>query len=95
MTIDEKLPQRVHQMRKATESMLTVFFNLKEFARVNLLSQGASLTAPYFTDITISPLASWQAQQSGDITSRKVYLHFDNPQYHIARDVEEEITSDQ
>jgi hypothetical protein len=29
---DEELPQKVHQTMKATESMLTVFFNPKEFA---------------------------------------------------------------
>jgi hypothetical protein len=93
MTIDEQLPQRVHQTRKATESMVTVFFNPKEFIRVNLLPQGASFTVPYFPDNLIIPLASRQAQQSGDITCRKVYLYFDNSPCHIARDVEEEIAS--
>jgi hypothetical protein len=65
MTIDEKLPQRVRQTIRTTKSMSMVFFNPKEFARVNLLPQDISFTAVYFVSNVILPLANRHAQQLG------------------------------
>jgi hypothetical protein len=78
MTIDEELSQKVHQTTMATKSMLMVFFNPKEFVRVNLLPQGRSLIAVHFVDNVIIPLASRYAQQRGDTSRRRLYLHFNN-----------------
>jgi hypothetical protein len=37
MTIDEQLPQRMGQTIRVTKSMLTIFFNPKEFATEHIL----------------------------------------------------------
>jgi hypothetical protein len=63
MMIDGELPQRVRQTIGPTKSMLTVFFNPKEFARVNLLPQDPSFTAVYFVNNVIFPLANRHSQQ--------------------------------
>jgi hypothetical protein len=93
MPMDEELPQRVRQTIWATKSMLTVFFNPKEFAIMNLLPQGTSFTAVYYVENVIIPLANPYAQQVGDISRRKRHLHFDNSKGHTARYVQEEMAS--
>jgi hypothetical protein len=93
MTIEQELPQRVCQTTKAAKPMLTVFLNPKEFALVNLLPQGRSFTAAYFVDNVTVPLANRQARQPGDISRRKLYLHFSNSKCHTARHVQEEIAA--
>jgi hypothetical protein len=56
MTIDQELPQRVRQTIGATKSMLTVFFNPKELAIVDLLTRDTSFTAVYFANnVILSP----------------------------------------
>jgi hypothetical protein len=87
MTIEEELPQRMHQTIRATKAMLTVFFNPMEFTLVNLLSQGTSFTAAYFADNVTIPSAS-QHPQRGDIAGRRLLLHFDNSKCHTARHVQ-------
>jgi hypothetical protein len=44
MTIDEELPQQVNQTIGATKSMLTVFFNPKEMARVQGVPKAVNLS---------------------------------------------------
>jgi hypothetical protein len=65
--IDEELPQRVRQTIRVTQSNLVVFFNPKEFVRVNLLLQDTLLTAVYLTDNVTVSSASRHAQQQGDV----------------------------
>jgi hypothetical protein len=71
--------------------MLTVFFNPKEFAIVNLSPQGMLFTAVYFVDNVIIPLAGRCTRQRGDISRRKPHLHFDNSKCHAARHVQEQM----
>jgi hypothetical protein len=47
MTIDEELPQRVRQTIGATKSILTVFFNPKEFAIMDFFPQDTFFTTVY------------------------------------------------
>jgi hypothetical protein len=65
-------------------SRLTVFFNLREFALVNLLLLCMSSAAAYFIDNVIIPLADPHAQQRGDIARRKLHLPFENFRCHTA-----------
>jgi hypothetical protein len=70
--------------------MLTVFFNLKEFATMDLLPQNTSFTTGYLATNVILPLAIRHAQQLRDIGRRKLYLHFDNSRCHTAQHVQEQ-----
>jgi phosphatidate phosphatase APP1 len=54
--------------------MPTVFFDLMEFVRVNLLPQGRSLTEIYLVDNVIISLASRHTQKLRNIARRR--LHF-------------------
>jgi hypothetical protein len=71
--------------------MLTVLFNAKEFARVNLLPQATSFTAACFVDNVVITMANQQSQGWGYIARRKMHLHFDNSKGYTAQDVQEEI----
>jgi hypothetical protein len=88
MTINENLPQRVHQTIKATKAMPAVFFNPKELIVMNLLPQGMLFTTVYFVDNVIILLASRHAQPLGDITLHKLHLHLDNSKCHTVRHVQ-------
>jgi histone-lysine N-methyltransferase SETMAR len=93
MLMDEELPHRVCQTTGGTKSMLTIFFNPKEFAIVNLLPQDTSFTAAYFVESVSIPLADRHAQQVGEISRLKLHLHFDNSKCHTARYVQEKKAS--
>jgi hypothetical protein len=93
MTVDEELPQRVPQTIGATSSMLTVFFNSKEFTRVDLLPQDTPFTAVHFVNNATVPLVNRYAQQLEDIAHHKVHLHFGNSKCHTARHVQEQMVS--
>jgi hypothetical protein len=93
MTIEEEFPQRVRQTIRATKSMLTVFFNPKEFTLGNLLGQGRTFTTAYFIDDVIMPFANQHAHQWEDIAGRKLNLRVDNSKCHTARSVQEETAS--
>jgi hypothetical protein len=67
MTIDEELSQRMRQTMRAAKSMLTVFFNPKEFITINMLPQSMSFAAACFTDNMIILYADRYAQQQGGI----------------------------
>jgi hypothetical protein len=73
--------------------MLSVFFNPKAFALVNVLPQGTSFIAAYCVNNVICSLPSRNAQQRRDIARRKLRLHLGNPKCHTARDAQEEIVS--
>jgi hypothetical protein len=62
--------------------MLTVFFNKKESAIVNLLPQGTPFAAAHFVGNAIIALAKRHAQQQSDILRPKLY--FDNDKCHAA-----------
>jgi hypothetical protein len=89
MTIEEELPLRVPQTIKATQSMLRVFFNPKEFVPTNLLPRAMSVAAEYSIEPFIISLANRHAQQRGNIARRKRHLPFDNFKCHAARHVRE------
>jgi hypothetical protein len=93
MMIDEELPQRVCQTIGATKTMLVVFFNQKEFARVGLLPRDTSFPGVYFVNSVILPLAHRYAQQLGDVGRRKLHLHFDNSKCRTARHVQGQMAS--
>jgi hypothetical protein len=80
--LEEELPQRVLQTIKATKSMLTVFFNPKQFTLMTLLPQGTSVTAARFVDKLIIPVANGHAQLRENIARRKLNLHFGNSKSH-------------
>jgi hypothetical protein len=65
MTINQELSQRMRQTFEGTKSVLTVFFNPKEFAIMDLLPQRISLTAGCFVNNVILPLANRYVQQLG------------------------------
>jgi hypothetical protein len=93
MTTDEELSQRVHQTMGATKSILRVFFNSKEFARVDLLPSDKFFTAVYFVNKGILPLDNRYTQQLGDIGRHNLHLHFDNSKCHTAPHVQEQMAS--
>jgi hypothetical protein len=80
-------------MITATKSILTVFFNPKEFAIDDLLPQDTSFTTIYFVNNVILPLANRHAPQLENIGSHKLHLHFDNSKWHTARHVQEQTAS--
>jgi hypothetical protein len=93
MMIDQDLPQRVCETIGATRSVLTVFFDPREFARVDFLPQNTSSTVAYFANNVVLLLANWHAQQPGEIGHRKLHLHFDNSKCHTTRRVQEQMAS--
>jgi hypothetical protein len=80
MTIEEELPQRMHETIRATKAMLTVFFNPIEFTPVNLLPQGTSFAAAYFADNVTIPSANQHAQQRGHRRSQAAFAF---PQFQV------------
>jgi histone-lysine N-methyltransferase SETMAR len=91
LEIDQELPVRVKQTIGARKSMLTVFFNPRRFAVVDLLPQGATFDADYFVAQVIRPLHALHSTASGDIARRKLCLHFDNSPCHTAHVVVDEM----
>jgi hypothetical protein len=65
MMIEKELPQKVRQTIKATKALLTVSFNLKKSAAVNLVPRGASITGAHCIDNMMIPLPNRYTQQPG------------------------------
>jgi hypothetical protein len=91
--IDEELPHKMRQTITAIKSMLTVFFNPKEFVIANLLPQGMSFIAPYLVINVSIPLANRHAQQRGGTVCRKLHLQFYNSKCQASRYVKEQMAS--
>jgi hypothetical protein len=75
MTTEQELTQRMRQTIRVSKSVLTVLFNQKGFAVVNLLPQGMSFTAVSFVDSVIIPLAIRHTRQRGTSpTANLIYI---------------------
>jgi hypothetical protein len=83
MTVDDELPQRVRQTIGATISMLTIFFNPKEFTIVDLSPQDTSFIAVYFVNNAILPLTNRMLSSWGYRPSQvaSAFRQFQAPHY--------------